>query len=367
MSINQTRIKFLAIQNSALFRIQGAAGTVWLRAILLSAVCVVSLFVLGGSIVPAEKVRAKWYSLPVAGKGFDLFAWEASALWEKAQSAVSDPARDLSNALGNQLVLRYLGHAADMSRLEQEMNALHSAALGVSDGKTDRLQRQLDELRQEQQNIRPAVEKVIQNQVGSLLAEEGFGIGGRLVPPVQFTFTEPPRKLVVSPRDRIETIYGRMLEPEISLDEIEEAERAIAENANASAYITRIGGLGAFPTMVIDRANLNWVLNTVAHEWAHNYLAFFPLGWFYFASQDMTTINESVAEIVGDEIGTEVFNAYYSAPEGSRWNPLHLWNHRCCRQRKRLSIFARKCRQHVWRSTDYLPRVILMKPKILWK
>src|SRR5688572_28279357 len=122
-------------------------------------------------------------------------------------------------------------------------------------------------------------------------------------PPVSFTFVEPPKKLVVSRRDRIDTIYSQMLEADITLAETEAAEAESGAQYNASGYVTEIGGLGAFPTMVVDRASLRWVLSTVAHEWAHNYLVFYPLGWNYFKSQDLTTINETVAEIVGNEIG----------------------------------------------------------------
>jgi hypothetical protein len=49
----------------------------------------------------------------------------------------------------------------------------------------------------------------------------------------------------------------------------------------------------------------------VAHEWTHNYLVFYPLGWNYFASQDLTTMNETVAEIVGNEIGDYALAQYY--------------------------------------------------------
>ncbi len=67
--------------------------------------------------------------------------------------------------------------------------------------------------------------------------------------------------------------------------------------------------------MVVDRASLGWVLSTVAHEWVHNYLVFFPLGWNYFASQDMTTINETVAEIVGNEVGEVALKRNYAPPK----------------------------------------------------
>ncbi len=63
--------------------------------------------------------------------------------------------------------------------------------------------------------------------------------------------------------------------------------------------------------MVVDQAPLAWVLNTVAHEWVHNYLTFFPLGFNYNTSPEITTLNETVADIVGDEIGDRVLRRYY--------------------------------------------------------
>src|SRR5690606_1987262 len=130
-------------------------------------------------------------------------------------------------------------------------------------------------------------------------------------PPVQFTFVEPPRKLVVSPRDQITTIYTQMLTAEMSLSEVKAHEASYEAGYNVSAYITNIGGLGAFPTMVVDQASLEWILSTIAHEWAHNYLTFFPLGINYFTNADLTTMNETVADLVGDEIGARALHTFY--------------------------------------------------------
>jgi hypothetical protein len=63
--------------------------------------------------------------------------------------------------------------------------------------------------------------------------------------------------------------------------------------------------------MVIDRASLSWILSTVAHEWCHNYLTLFPLGINYLTSGDLITINETVAEIVGNEIGERTLRTFY--------------------------------------------------------
>jgi hypothetical protein len=172
------------------------------------------------------------------------------------------------------------------------------------------LQAEIDALRHEQERERGAVEQIIERQVVAVLAAEGIGIAGYALPPVQFTFVEPPKKLVVSPRTRIEQIYGQMLDPEMPLAAIEQTEDRIGSE-ELSAYITDIGGLGAYPTMVIDSASLPWALSTVAHEWVHNYLTFFPLGFNYSRTGDLIIINETVAEVIGNEIGEKTLRQYY--------------------------------------------------------
>jgi len=102
-----------------------------------------------------------------------------------------------------------------------------------------------------------------------------------------------------------------MLTAAMSIETIEQSEAAYRKQYDVSAYVTNIGGLGAFPTMVIDRASLEWILSTVAHEWCHNYLSLFPLGLNYLTSADLMTINETVAEIVGNEIGERTLRTFY--------------------------------------------------------
>lgn len=273
---------------------------------------------LGSSAIPAHQARLADFAMAVSGHSWDLIGWEIDALWQKAVAAIQQPADDLSTVAAPEVVKEYLARAARIGEVEREL--MRRASLGgditipaIPDGPSvDELNAELDELRLQQATVRPQVEQVVERQVSQLLAEADFlGIGHRVWPPVSFTFVEPPKKLVVSRRDRIETIYSQMLEADISLGEIIEAEDEIHDQYNAVGYVTDIGGLGAFPTMVVDRASLRWVLSTVAHEWAHNYLVFHPLGWNYFASQDLTTINESVAEIVGNEIGDLVLARYY--------------------------------------------------------
>jgi hypothetical protein len=255
-------------------------------------------------------------ALAVAGWSFDLVDWEADALARKAVAAVRRPAAGLDDHAGAALVRDYLADAARVGELEAWLQRARSEGVDPINAEYVTMQRELAALRARQTALRPAVEQVIERQVGEVLHEAGFAIGPVVAPPVQFAFTDPPKKLVVSRRDAIGTIYGRMLDGAIPLAQIERSEAAIDAMPNASAYITEIGGLGAYPTMVVDQASLEWMLSTVAHEWVHNYLTFFPLGWWYFSSPDMTTLNETVAEIVGNEIGARTLQRFY--PELAR-------------------------------------------------
>jgi len=74
--------------------------------------------------------------------------------------------------------------------------------------------------------------------------------------------------------------------------------------------------------MVMESTNLIWLLNTIAHEWIHNYLTLRPLGLLYLETPELRTMNETTASIAGDEIGALVLERYY--PElADRSKPSH--------------------------------------------
>lgn len=283
----------------------------WMSLLLRVAVLGAALNLLGRSALPADVVRTRSMAMAVSGWGFDLVEWEAGALASKALALVQQPAAGLDERQGADLVREYMAEAGRVGELEAQLRRLRSQEEASTSDEARAVRDELSALRARQTELRPTVEQVIQQQVGSELREAGLGVGSWLAPPLQFAFTDPPKTLVVSRRDEIVTIYSHMVDGAIPLGQIEQSEGAIDKLHNASAYITEIGGLGAYPTMVVDQASLPWVLSTVAHEWVHNYLVFFPLGWSYFSSQDMKTINETVADIVGDEIGERTLRRYY--------------------------------------------------------
>ena len=117
--------------------------------------------------------------------------------------------------------------------------------------------------------------------------------------------------LVLSPRDRIERLRSVDLKSDLDSADRDRIEQGMALEQNLSSYVTGIGGYGVYPTMVIDRYGLPWTAETIAHEWVHNYLAFHPLGWSFLEGGESVTINETVASIVGEELGQAMLEANY--------------------------------------------------------
>ena len=87
--------------------------------------------------------------------------------------------------------------------------------------------------------------------------------------------------------------------------------------------VVPIGGVGVYPTMVMETTDLRWTLDTIAHEWTHNYLNLRPLGLNYSTTPELRTMNETTASIAGNEIGAYVLQKYFPelAPAGSEPKP----------------------------------------------
>lgn len=248
----------------------------------------------------------------VSGEKFNLLAWEAQAIGQKARDAIQQPEKGLSPQEERDLVLGYM---KDVSRVAQLTGEIEAAASGVGEGdlaaKQAALSTELEQLRAKMEGNRPAVERIIEKQVASVLEEYGFTTAGQMLPPVSFQFTESPNYLVISPRERIRVERGIYLDPALPLAEIEKIEAEVAGGLGKSALVEGTGGFSSYPTMVLQYHALGWVVDTVAHEWAHTYLFFRPLGWNYESSGAMRTINETVASIVGGEVSRRVLEKYY--------------------------------------------------------
>ena len=85
-------------------------------------------------------------------------------------------------------------------------------------------------------------------------------------------------------------------------------ETQIFDRADLSAVVLPTGGLASYPNLVPSDYSLQSLLEVSAHEWLHAYLIFHPLGRAYWANGDMTSLNETLANLFGKEVGRTVYN-----------------------------------------------------------
>jgi hypothetical protein len=243
---------------------------------------------------------------------FNFAGWEAHALGDKALDAAAGPRRYMTDAEQTQYVRDYFDLVGQIQALENDVEAIYAdPAIGDPEAASADLRAERDALRADQQTRQALAESIIQAQVGQTLAEYGFGVGGQALPPVAIRFTELPSILVISPRDHIERIGSYALEHGLTVDQQETLEDNVDAELDVSSLVVPIGGLAIWPSMLIESSNLASVYQVAAHEWTHHYLAFYPLGFHYGATPDLYTMNETVANIVGDEIGWAVLDRYY--------------------------------------------------------
>ncbi len=157
----------------------------------------------------------------------------------------------------------------------------------------------------------PLAESILQEQLSNTAAEIGITLGGQPIPPVLYHSTPLPRALIVSPREVIRQDNNISINPDLTIDQRVTLEERVDQALNVSSLVVEIGGIGVYPTMVMQTSDLNWMAEVVAHEWIHNFLTLRPLGLNYETSPELRTINETVASIAGKEIGRILVARYY--------------------------------------------------------
>ncbi|HEV7663068.1 MAG TPA: hypothetical protein VGQ62_05990 [Chloroflexota bacterium] len=127
--------------------------------------------------------------------------------------------------------------------------------------------------------------------------------------------TAPPNVLVIAPRSALRVQQSSILQ---ALDvAAQERLEASADSTGVSSLVAPIGGLATYPAMVLDESSAERVLTSVAHEWVHQYLIFYPLGKAYWDSQQTREINETTADMIGQEVGAQMAAELGLAPPPS--------------------------------------------------
>ena len=248
----------------------------------------------------------------VAGQRFDFAGWEVNALLGKLAHSLVAPQRYMDERARRDFFLDYLGLVGDIWRLDRDIQRIYTDPdVGDPRAATAALRARLAELRAAEDARQPLAEAILQEQTAYILMEEGFGTLGREFPPVSAHFTPLPLMLIVSPRDHIENVLSLDLRHGLDVAQQEAIEEDVDGTQDVSSLVTAIGGLSAYPAMLLESNSLNWVAEVTAHEWTHHYLTPRPLGWYYLDNPETRTINETVASIVGKEAGRRMVARYY--------------------------------------------------------
>ena len=242
---------------------------------------------------------------------FDLIAWEADNFPDKWLHLAYSwmPWTDTRESDRQAQFEQYQELLLELSEVRDELNRAASTAspdrVAISE-----LQARLERLSAESAAVRDGVEEYLEGAISTQVAAQDLdAVGGMVWPPVDFRLDRSPSLLVLSPRDRIERIESHLIKPDIPPTESDAIEQAIQEDEDVSAIVVRTGGLGSYPAMVTASSDPLRLLEVAAHEWIHNYLFFKPLGINFFDSQEMTTLNETVADMAGRELGRMTYAA----------------------------------------------------------
>ena len=243
---------------------------------------------------------------------FDYPTWVWDATWGKIDQSTIGAPYLLDRGSNKQIVFEYLRTTDQLNQTDFQIEKIF-ANPNITDKESTsaHLRAQRDQLANRQAALAPFAESALQSQVGNALAELGLTTGGQPLPPVLYQISPLPLALIISPRDHIEQTTNISILPSLTLDQQIKLEEDVTKSLNVSTLVVPVGGIGVYPTMVMETTDLRWTLNTIAHEWTHNYLELRPLGINYGKTPELRTMNETTASISGDEVGRLVLEKYY--------------------------------------------------------
>jgi len=256
-----------------------------------------------------DRVRAFTHDLE-----FDHAAWTWRALRFKIYYASLNPENFWSPPQQRDIVLTYRDTVRDIETRESELQRVYGDPSLSPPQRADAARPLRDELQRlytRRDTLAPLAEEIVQAQLSEVLYDVGLTVLGQPVPPVLYHVSPLPWGLVVSPREVIRQDAFVTLRPDLTLDDHIALEDRVARALNVSTLVVPVGGVGTYPTMVMQSSNLPWQIEVVAHEWLHNYFDWHPLGWNYARDPQVRTMNETAATIGGREIGRMVLERYY--------------------------------------------------------
>jgi hypothetical protein len=279
-----------------------------LRCVFMFILCVV---LLNSSVVlPGDKIsliRAFTRNIE-----FDYVAWIANASLVKLNQSIFAPNDYISPENQQYLVHLYIDLISKIQQSESKViEAYSDPSQMLSEMAIMEMQTNLRDLEQKSKRLDPIVESILQNQLSTIVGANNLSLGGQPIPPILYHSTPIPTALIISPREIIQQEANISLQPYLKLVDQIHLEKNVESALNVSALVVEIGGVGVYPTMVMETTDLKWLAEVVAHEWTHNYLSLRPLGINYLTSPELRTMNETTAAIAGKELGEALIKQFY--------------------------------------------------------
>ncbi len=258
--------------------------------------------------------------LPDGPDDFNSPGFVVRHAWVKFGMLLSQPFRDsLSEQEKDAEVARYF----EMNRLVREQERIAGNPDAGPQQQADAHTR-LASLRSERAEIENTVELILEGRLTRVIEQAGLTrrFGGDIVwPPVNIEFQNPPSVLVKSPRSEIRKESEALLQADLPIEKVQQIEANAERDGRTLALVVEIGGIAMYPAIIPEDDDYRFVMEDIAHEWTHHYLYFAPLGRRYFDSAKLTTLNETVANIVGRELGDMVVAEYPLPTAGPAASP----------------------------------------------
>ena len=282
------------------------------KARLVIMISLIFFCLLGGSCTPDRALdkRLKSITKPYT---FNFVSWEWQAIKalccrdKQTDDEVNKVTEFFSSAeriksLKSAIAAGNASNPDSLASLEAELSELQQKNMALTETATRVLERQIRESLFQEGIFHP-IDKYIRVKVG--------------FPPVSFEIEDPPHLLVVSPRDKIESMREIALRQDLSVEEMEGIEAEV-DKSNVSSLVVELGGFSTYPSLVTNQGDLKFVINAATEEWLHKYLAFKPLGFRYVLDltgihrdYEIATMNEALAGMVSGEIGATICEQYY--------------------------------------------------------
>ncbi len=287
---------------------------VWLwvwRIIRITLLSLIAILFLQRSVLEpgdqTERVRAFTRQIE-----FDYINWTLDALHGKLGQIGLGSADYLAPDHQSQIVLDYIDLVEQIFQYESYLDEYYTnPEITDPEAASQPLREDIGRLYAQRDHLAPLAESIFQNQLTTIAAELGLTLGGQTIPPALYHVTPLPLALIVSPRDVIRQDANISIQPGMTTDQRSILESEVDQALNVSSLVTNVGGVGMYPTMVIQTTHINWLAEVVAHEWTHNFLTPRPLGASYMKNAELRIINETTANIAGKEIGAALIERYY--------------------------------------------------------